>query len=248
MAGHSKWANIKHRKGRQDAKRAKVWSRCSRAIIVAAQQGGADVEFNVTLRYAVEAAKAANMPKDNIAKAIKKGSGQDGSAERYEEVRYEGYGASGVAFLVDTLISNPQKTAPEIRALFDRNGGKLGQTGSVSFGFTHQGMIFIDAEKVAEEVLMDLALESGADDILEEDGLFQITTPPAEFLTVKAALEAADIELESAEVTWTPQTPVECDLKTGQQIMRLVDALEDHDDVQAVYHNAELPEELLAEG
>jgi YebC/PmpR family DNA-binding regulatory protein len=248
VAGHSKWANIKHRKGRQDARRAKVWSRCSRAIIVAAQQGGGDVEFNVTLRYAVEAAKAANMPKDNIAKAIKKGSGEDGTAERYEEVRYEGYGAGGVAFLVDTLISNPQKTAPEIRALFDRGNGKLGQSGSVSFGFTHQGMFFIDATKVTEEQLMEIALEAGADDILEDGGLFQVTTPPAEYLSVKSALEAAEIELESAEITWTPQTTVACDGKLGGQILRLVDALDDHDDVQAVYHNADLPEELLQQG
>ena len=248
MAGHSKWANIKHRKGRQDARRAKIWSRCSRAIIVAAQQGGADPEFNVTLRYAIEAAKAANMPKDNIAKAIKKGSGQDGSAERYEEVRYEGYGAGGVAVLVDTLISNPQKTAPEIRSLFDKNVGKLGQSGSVSFGFTHQGLLFIDGTRITEEALMELALDAGAEDISEDGGLLQVTTAPADYLTVKAALEAADLEFESAELTWTPQMTVACDMKLGQQVMRLVDALDDHDDVQAVYHNAELPEELLSQG
>ena len=248
MAGHSKWANIKHRKGRQDARRAKIWSRCSRAIIVAAQQGGADPEFNVTLRYAVDAAKAANMPKDNISKAIKKGAGLDGAAERYEEVRYEGYGPGGVAIIVDTLISNPQKTAPEIRSLFDKNGGKLGQSGSVSFGFTHQGLIYIDSARISEDDLMELALEAGAEDILGDGDLLQVTTSPTEFLNVKAALEAADLEFESAEITWTPQNPVVCDEKLGQQVIRLVDAMDDHDDVQAVYHNGELPGELLGQG
>lgn len=247
MAGHSKWANIKHRKGRQDAKRGKILSKCSRAIIVAAQRGGADPEFNVALRYSIDAAKAANMSKDTIEKAIKKGSGKDGAAERFEDVRYEGYGPGGVAILADTLISNPQKTAPEIRSLFDKNLGKLGQSGSVSFGFTHQGVIYIDASKVSEDVLMELALEAGADDIAEEGGLWQVTTTPVEFLTVKSALESEEIEFESAEITWTPQNSVPCETKTAQQVLRLVNALEDHDDVQAVYHNADIPEDALTD-
>ena len=247
MAGHSKWANIKHRKGRQDAKRGKILSKCSRAIIVAAQQGGADVEFNVALRYAVEAAKAANMPKDNIEKAIKKGTGADGTAERWEEVRYEGYAPGGVAIIVDTLVSNPQKTSPEIRSLFDKNNGKLGQSGSVAFGFTHQGVVHIDGSKVSEDQLMEVALESGAEDAVEEDGLWQVTCSPGDFLTMKSALEDAGIEMEQAEITWIPQTMVTCNTKTASQVLRLVDSLEDHDDVQAVYHNAEIPEEALAD-
>ena len=246
MAGHSKWANIKHRKGRQDAKRGKILSKCSRAIIVAAQQGGGDVEFNVTLRYAVEAAKAANMPKDNIEKAIKKGTGEDGSGERWEEVRYEGYAPGGVAILVDTLVSNPQKTAPEIRSLFDKNNGNLGQSGSVAFGFSHQGLILINGSKVSEDELMEVALDSGAEDATEEDGLWQVTCMPADFLALKGALEDAKIELEHAEITWTPQSTIACDVKTAGQVLRLIDALEDHDDVQSVYHNAEIPEEALS--
>jgi YebC/PmpR family DNA-binding regulatory protein len=245
MAGHSKWANIRHRKGRQDAKRGKLWSKCSRAIIVSAQQGGADPEYNVTLRYAIDAAKAANMPKDNIAKAVKKGAGLDGSAERFEEVRYEGYGPGGVAILVDTLISNPQKAAPEIREAFDKNNGKLGQSGSVSFGFTHQGLIFISSAAIAEDALMELALEAGADDVTEEEGYWQITCPPADFLTLKDALEAAELSLENAELTWTPQTMVQCDEKTARQILRVIDVLDDHDDVQAVHHNADIAESRL---
>ena len=247
MAGHSKWANIKHRKGRQDAKRGKVWSRCSRAIIVSAQQGGADPEYNVSLRYAIDAAKAENMPKDNIEKAIKKGAGLDGSSERFEEVRYEGYGPGGVALIVDTMVSNPQKTAPEIRSLFDKNNGKLGQTGSVSFSFDHQGEFFISSEKVGEDALMEVALESGAEDVTEEEGMWQLTCAPADFLNLKEALEAVEIELESAGITWAPQSTISCDLKTARQVLRIVDAFEDHDDVQAVYHNAEIPEEALQE-
>ena len=245
MAGHSKWANIRHRKGRQDAKRGKLWSKCSRAIIVAAQQGGADPEYNVTLRYAIDAAKAANMPKDNIAKAVKKGAGLDGSSERFEEIRYEGYGPGGVAILVDTLVSNPKKTAPEIREAFDKNNGNLGQSGSVSFGFTHQGVIFISSDAISEDDLMELALESGADDVTSEDGHWHITCPPADFLSLKDALEGAALTLENAELTWTPQTMVQCDDKVARQILRLIDVLDDHDDVQAVHHNAEIPEGSL---
>ena len=185
---------------------------------VAAQQGGGDIEFNVSLRYAVEAAKAANMPKDSIEKAIKKGTGEDGSAERWEEVRYEGYASGGVAILVDTLVSNPQKTGPEIRSLFDKNNGKLGQSGSVVFGFTHQGIALIDGSKVSEDQLMEVALESGADDATEEEGLWQVTCSPADFLTLKGALDDAEIEMEHAEITWTPQTTVSCDVKTAGQV------------------------------
>lgn len=242
MAGHSKWANIKHRKGRVDAKRSKQWSKCSRAIIVAARQGGSDPKFNTTLRYAIEDAKAANMPKDTIEKAIKKGSGGvDG--ESYEPARYEGYGPGGVAILADCLIANANKVAAEIRTIFTKSGGSLGQPGSVAFGFTQQGVILIDATNVNEDEVMEAALEAGADDIKSEEGLIQISCEPGEFLSVRDALEAAGYQLEQAEVTFVPQTMVDMDANQGKKVLRLIDGLEDNDDVQKVYHNGAIPAE-----
>ncbi|MBC24594.1 MAG: YebC/PmpR family DNA-binding transcriptional regulator [Phycisphaerae bacterium] len=243
MAGHSKWANIKHRKSRQDAKRGKQWSKCSRAIIVAARNGGGDPKFNTTLRYAIDDAKAVNMPKDTIEKAIKKGDG-GADGEQYEEVRYEGYGPGGVAVLIDCLIANVNKAAAEIRSIFDKNNGKMGVQGSVAFGFTQQGVFLIEHGRIDEDRLMEVALEAGADDVTSDpDGGWQVTCDPSSFHGVKDALEGAEIELASAEVTNTPQTMVDCNTKIGVQILRLVDALEDLDDVQKVYTNAEIPAE-----
>ena len=226
-------------------KMSKVFPKLARTITMAVKEGGPDPDSNSKLRTAILNAKAQNMPKDNIAKAVKKGAGLDGSSERFEEIRYEGYGPGGVAILVDTLISNPKKTAPEIREAFDKNNGNLGQSGSVSFGFTHQGVIFISSEAIAEDELMEIALEAGADDVTSEDGHWHITCPPADFLTLKDALEGAGLALENAELTWTPQTMVQCDDKVARQILRLIDVLDDHDDVQAVHHNAEIPEDSL---
>ncbi len=244
MAGHSKWANIKHRKAAVDKKRSKLWSNCSRAIIVAARQGGGDPKFNTTLRYAIDDAKAANMPKDTIEKAVKKGTGEI-EGESYEPARYEGYGPGGVAIIADCLQSNANKTAPEIRFIFDKAGGNLGTPNSVAFGFTQEGMILLDAEKHSEDDVLEPALEAGAKDVVAGDGYVQITTEPTELLDVKEALLAAGIEMESAEVTFTPSTSVELDVEGGRKVLRLIDALEDHDDVQRVYHNAEIPEEAF---
>jgi YebC/PmpR family DNA-binding regulatory protein len=247
MAGHSKWANIKHRKARQDAVRGRAWSKCSRAIIVAAKSGGGDVTMNLTLRYAVDEAKAVNMPKDTIEKAINKGAGVAGEGESYEEVRYEGYGASGVAIIVDCLTDNVNRTAPELRKLFERNGGNLAKPGAVAFGFETKGQILIDESNTEEEVLMELALEAGADDVELTDGIWEVTCQPALIISVKEALEAARLVFESASVTMIPTTTVSCDKSTAERIIRLIDAFEDHDDVQKVYSNAEFPDEMNAD-
>jgi YebC/PmpR family DNA-binding regulatory protein len=246
MAGHSKWANIKHRKARQDQVKGKMWSKCSRAIIVAARNGGGDPESNLTLRYAIDEAKAANMPKDTIEKAIKKGTGEGADAESYDEIRYEGYGPNGVAIIVDCLTDNVNRTAPILRKAFEKAGGNLGKTGAVSFGFSQKGLIMIEASKATEEQLMEIALEAGADDITESDGAWEIITEPSNFMAVKDALEESGIEPDSAQITMIPQTLIACDESTAAKVMRLVDALEDEDDVQNVYHNAEISDEIMS--
>ncbi|MCH7602005.1 MAG: YebC/PmpR family DNA-binding transcriptional regulator [Planctomycetes bacterium] len=245
MSGHSKWANIKHRKSRQDAKRSKVWSKCSRAIIVAAKNGG-DPTMNLNLRYAIDEAKAANMPKDTIEKAVKKGSGEGSETVRYEEVRYEGYGAKGVAIIVDVLTDNVNRTAPEMRKLFEKGGGNLGKPGAVAFGFSAKGVILIEASKTSEDQIMEIALEAGAEDVIEEDGAWEILCEPGDFLIVRQAIEAAGIEPDSAQITMIPTNTIACDASTAAKIMRLVDAFEDHDDVQKVYTNADIPDEVMA--
>ena len=244
MAGHSKWANIKHRKARQDAVRGKAWSKCSRAIIVAAKNGGGDPDTNLTLRYAIDDAKAANMPRETIEKAVKKGSGEL-DTETYEEIRYEGYGPNGIAVIVDCLTDKTTRTAPEMRKIFEKSGGNLGKPGAVSFGFDMRGLILIESEKTTEEQLMDVALEAGAEDINDEGG-WEVICEPTNFMPLRTALEGAGIELASAEITMIPQSTVACDVKTAEKVMRLVDTLEDHDDVQKVYHNAEISEDVMA--
>ncbi len=246
MAGHSKWANIKHRKARQDAARGKMWSKCSRAIIVAAKNG-ADPDMNLGLRYAIEEARAANMPKDTIEKAIKKGSGELGDAERYAEVRYEGYGHGGVAIIVDCLTDNVNRTAPEMRKIFEKHGGKLGVPGSVAFGFSQKGVIVMEQSKATEDQLMEIAIEAGADDVTASDGAWEITCAPADLLSVKEAILAADLEPDSAEVTFVAGNTVACDVAAAGKVLRLIDAFEDHDDVQKVYSNADIPNEVMAE-
>lgn len=245
MAGHSAWKNIKHKKAANDAKRGKVWSKCSRAIIVAARNGGGDPKFNTTLRYAIDDAKAANMPKDTIEKAIKKGTGETEGA-RYESVRYEGYGPGGVALIVDCLTDNLNRTASEIRLTFDKQGGNIAKPGAVAFSFQNKGAIYIESSKVSEEKLMEIALDAGAEDVAESDGAWQVTTEPADFLKVKDAIAAAGIEIASAEVSMLPMTMVDCDATLAAKVMKLVEPLEDHDDVQKVYHNADIAEEVMA--
>jgi len=246
MAGHSKWANIKHRKARQDAIKGKTWSKCSRAIIVAARNGGGDPSANLTLRYAIDEARAANMPKDTIEKAIKKGSGELTSGETYEELRYEGYGPGGVAVIVDCLTDNPNRTAPEMRKFFEKAGGNLGKPGAVSHGFTHRGLLLIEADRVDEDDLMERALEAGAEDVQEVGGAWEISCDPAQFAGVRDALEATGLEFDSAELTWVPHMTVPCDAELAEKVMRLVDTLEENDDVQKVYTNADIPDEVMA--
>lgn len=246
MAGHSKWANIKHRKARQDKVRGKMWSKCSRAIIVAARQGGGDPDMNLTLRYAIDDAKAVNMPKDTIEKAIKKGAGRlDGDVE-YIPMRFEGYGPGGVAMIIDCLTDNVNRTAPEIRMAFDKYHGKLGVSGSVAFGFTQRGYLIVPAEGVAEEIIFEKALEAGAEDVQKSDDVWEVFTSPNDLHAVKEALEGAGISVDSSEVTMLPNNTVECAGDNAEKVLRLVEAFEDLDDVQKVYTNAQIDDDDLA--
>lgn len=246
MAGHSKWANIKHRKARQDKVRGKMWSKCSRAIIVAARQGGSDPDMNTTLRYAIDDAKAVNMPKDTIEKAIKKGAGRLEGDVEYVPLRFEGYGAGGVAIILDCLTDNVNRTAPEVRMIFDKYHGNLGVSGSVAFGFTQRGYIAVSAEGVSEESILEKALEAGAEDIEKSDEVWEIYTSPNDLLSVRAAMEASGFTIDSSEVTMLPNTTVECAGPNADKIMRLIEAFEDLDDVQKVYTNAQIADEDLA--
>lgn len=247
MAGHSKWANIKHRKARQDAVKGKAWSKCSRAIMVAVKNGGPDPETNLTLRYAIEDAKSVNMAKDTIAKAIKKASGEGSEGVSYEEVRYEGYGPGGVAIIIDVLTDNVNRTAPEMRKLFEKSNGNLAKPGAVAFGFTSAGVILIEASEVTEDVLMEIALDAGASDIIQSEGGWEVTCEPAYFLQLKVAIESANIPMISSELTMLPSTQVDCDVELGSKVLRILEAIEDHDDVQKVYSNADIPEESMVE-
>ncbi len=245
MAGHSKWANIKHRKARQDAVKGKAWSKCSRAIMVAVKNDGADPDVNLTLRYAIVDAKAVNMAKDTIEKAIKKASGEGDEGVRYEEVRYEGYGPNGIAIIVDVLTDNVKRTAPEMRKLFEKGNGNLAKPGSVAFGFTSTGVILIEGSETSEEQLMEVALDSGASDITQSEGGWEVTCEPHDFLMLRQALEGAAIKMMTAEVTMVPANLVECDVAIGTKMVNFIDALEEHEDVQNVYTNADIPEEAM---
>ncbi len=239
MAGHSKWANIQHRKGRQDEKRGKVWTRVTREIIVAARAGGGDVAMNPRLRLAIEKAKAVNMPADNIKRNVDKATGNlDGVT--YEEIRYEGYGIGGAAIIVDTMTDNRVRTVADVRHAFSKHGGNLGTEGSVAFQFKHVGQ-FLFAPGVSEDKVMEVALEAGADDVLtHEDGSIEVLSAPTEFEAVQQALEAAGLKAEMAEVTMRADTPVEISGDDATRMQKLLDVLEDLDDVQNVFHNAEL--------
>ena len=242
MAGHSHWAKIKRAKGANDAKRGKVWSKIARKIIIAAK-GGGDPRDNLSLRYTIDEAKAANMPKDTIEKAILKGTGELG-AENYEPATYEGYAPGGVAILIEALTNNRSRTAPEIRSIFERAGGNFAASGSVSFQFTKQGIIAVKADAVQEDKLLEIALDAGAEDIRNEGEVYEVITVPTAYLKVKEALTAAGIPIEAAEITNLPSNTVPVDADKGQKLLKLIDALEDNDDVQSVSHNAELPESV----
>lgn len=245
MAGHSKWANIKHKKAATDAKRGKAWSKLSKAIIVAAKAGGADPDGNIRLRTAIQDAKAVSMPKDNIERAIRKGSGEAGGDD-YEEIIYEGYAAAGVAVMCDILTDNRNRTAPELRKLFEKGGGKMGATGCVSYMFDRKGLIVISAEKIDEEKLMELALEAGAEDIAANEGSFEVICEPDVFTDVSDALEAAEVVCESKQLTRIPQNTVDVEVEDARKVLRLMEALDDHDDVQMVSANFNISDEAMA--
>ena len=239
MAGHSKWANIQHRKGRQDEKRGRIWTRIIREIMVAARQGGGDLTANPRLRLAVEKAKAANMPADNIKRNIDKATGNL-EGVTYEEIRYEGYGIGGAAIIVDTMTDNRVRTVADVRHAFNKYGGNMGTEGSVAFQFKHCGQI-IFAPGTSEDQVMEIALEAGAEDVVtDEDGAIEVLTAPADFESVKNALEAAGLKPEVAEVTMRAENTIELQGDDAERMQKLLDILEDLDDVQDVYHNAEI--------
>ena len=239
MAGHSKWANIQHRKGRQDEKRGRIWTRIIREIMVAARQGGADLTANPRLRLAVDKAKAANMPADNIKRNIDKATGNlDGVA--YEEIRYEGYGIGGAAIIVDTMTDNRLRTAADVRHAFSKYGGNMGTEGSVAFQFKHVGQLMF-APGTDEEKVMNAALEAGAEDVITDDeGGIEVLTAPADFEAVRDALQAAGLTPDMAEVTMRPENTIALEGDDAARMQKLLDMIEDLDDVQDVYHNADL--------
>ncbi len=245
MSGHSHWAGIKHKKAANDAKRGKVWSKLARFIIVAAKNGGGDPDQNLALRYAIDKAKAANMPKDTIEKAIKKGTGELG-ATNFEEVLYEGYAPGGIAIMVEALTDNRNRTAPEIKKIFERRGGSLGTTGCVNWMFSKKGLITISKEAVDEDSLMEIALGAGADDMTTAAEVFEITCDPAAYDQLKNALAERQIPTEVAEISMVAQNdvPVE-DIETAKKILATMEDFEDHDDVQNVYANFDIPDEIL---
>lgn len=245
MAGHSHSANIAHRKGRVDAKRGKLFGKLSRAIIVAAQRGGGDPAANVALRVAIEKARKNSMPKDNIERAIKRGTGEI-TGEGFQELVYEGYGPAGVAVMVDALSENRNRTAGELRKIFEVHGGNLGASGCVSWMFERKGLFTIPKEKISEEALLELALEAGADDVKDAGDVFEVTCPPDLYAQVSAAMEAAGLEPRIAELTRIPSTTIDLGVEDARKVLKLLDALEDNDDVQSVTANYALSEEVLA--
>jgi YebC/PmpR family DNA-binding regulatory protein len=245
MSGHSKWAGIKHKKALVDAKRGKLFGKLARAITVAAREGGGDPDHNATLAQAIIKAKDANMPHDNIDRAVKKGSGAGADAEAYQHLTYEGYGPNGVAVYVTALTDNKNRTAADIRYIFDRVGGKLGTDGSVSWMFERKGVIFVEAAGRDEEEVMMAAIEAGAEDVLAEGDAFEIRCDVADFMTVRKNLEEAGILYTSAELTMIPKNTVALDEADARKTLRLLDALEDNDDVQEVYANFDIPDEVM---
>lgn len=250
MAGHSKWANIKHHKARMDAKRSKIWSKCSKALMAAARAGGPDPDMNLSLRYAIDEAKYANMPKDTIQRAIQKGAGA-GSGDDFESVTYEGYGPAGTAIIVDALTDNRTRTVTDVRTIFKKAGGTLGNSGSVAYLFSTKGRIIIDASTVNEEQIMDLAIEAGAEDVQapeaegDDAGFWTMLTEATEFQQVKAAIEEAGIEITEAQIAKIPADMIAVAGEDAKKVFNLLEALEDNDDVQAVATNADIDPSAL---
>jgi YebC/PmpR family DNA-binding regulatory protein len=244
MSGHSKWATIKRKKGKADAERGRLFTRLIRELTLAARQGGGNPEGNARLRSAIAAAKDANMPADNIDRAVKKGTGELPGVS-YEEVTYEGYGPGGVAILVETVTDNKNRTTSEIRHLFTRHAGNLGSVGSVAWVFEKRGLIVVDCSACDEDTLFSVALEAGADDIKQEDSTFWVLTSPSNYDGVKRVLENRKIPLVSASLTKIPQSTVRLEGKEAEQLLRLMESIEEHDDVQNVYANFDIPDEVM---
>lgn len=245
MAGHSKWHNIQHRKGAQDAKRGKIFTKLIKEIVIAAKMGGGVIENNPSLRMVIDKALAANMKRDTIENAIKRGSG-DLDGANYDEVRYEGYGLGGTAIMVDTLTDNRNRTVADVRHAFTKHGGNLGTDGSVSYLFTKQG--FISFENGDEDAIMEAALDAGAQDVVgNDDGSIDVITTPEDFFSVKDALTDAGFEATHSEVTMEPTNRIELNLATAEKFMKLIERLEDLDDTQEVYHNADISDEVMAQ-
>ncbi|MBI4491045.1 MAG: YebC/PmpR family DNA-binding transcriptional regulator [Deltaproteobacteria bacterium] len=244
MSGHSKWSSIKHKKAAKDAKKGRLFTKLIKEITIAARLGGGDINANPRLRTAVMAAKAASMPGDNIDRAIKKGTGEL-EGVTYEEVHYEGYGPGGAAIMVQVLTDNKNRTVQEIRHLFAKYGGNLGESGCVAWMFDKKGLITIDKLQIEEEQLISLALDAGAEDVREEDGLFEIVTRPEEFEKVREYLERERVATVTAQVTMVPKSTVTVDEKHAEQILKLTEELEDHDDVQSVAANFDIPNEFI---
>lgn len=246
MSGHSHWAGIKYKKAANDAKRGRVWSKIAKVIMVAAKQGGGDPNNNLTLRYAIDKAKQANMPKDTIAKAIKKGTGELGAAN-FEEVLYEGYAPGGIAIMVEALTDNRNRTAPEVKRIFEKRGGSLGASGCVNWMFSKKGLITVNISAIDEDALMEIVLGAGADDMEKIGEVYEITCEPAAYDQLKQALNEKDIPTELAEISMIPQNTVPVgDVDTAKKILNLMEAFEDHDDVQNVYANFDIPDEIVS--
>jgi YebC/PmpR family DNA-binding regulatory protein len=246
VSGHSKWHSIRHKKGAVDAKRGKLFSKLTRAIIVAAREGGPDPDNNLALQNAIEKARESSMPKDTIERAVARGAGTDSDAEAYEQVTYEGYGPNGVAVLVEALTDNRNRTAADVRHIFAKNDGNLGTSGAVAWLFERNGVILVPADSADEEEVMLAAADAGAEDVSVEGSSYQITSAPEDVTSVRQALEASGIQLESAEITMLPKTTVRIeDEAAARKLLRLMEALEENDDVQDVYANFDIPEGVL---
>jgi len=246
MSGHSHWATIKHKKGAADAKRGRLWSKIARMIIVAARAGGGDITSNLTLRYAVDKARAANMPKDTIDKAIKRGTGEiEGAA--FESMQYEGYGTNGVAIVVEVLTDNRNRTGPEIKRIFEKHGGSLGTPGCVSWMFHKKGLITVSTTSIGEDDLMELALGAGAEDMQNSGEVYEITCDPSGYEQLKKALEEKGVPIQSADISMVPTTMVPITTpEAARKVINLMEAFDDHDDVQNAYANFDIPEEVMA--
>ena len=246
MSGHSKWSTIKRKKGAADAKRGALFGKLSRAITVAAREGGGDPDMNPALGLAVQKAKEGNMPNDNIQRAIDKGTGAGADAEQFERITYEGYAPGGVAIMVEVLTDNRNRAASDVRYIFSKNGGKLGTSGSVSYLFERKGVVLIPKSEVDENELMELALEAGAEDVEPMESDYRVVTAPEDFATVRESLKEAGVAFENAEITMQPQNSIDLDAGTAKQTLRLIDALEENDDVQEVYANFDISDEVMA--